>query len=109
MSVIAIVQEESTAVFVASFEDEDGQAVTPNSVSWTLTDEHKNVINERDGEELTPDTSVDIVLSGDDLAIGSNGERRFLLVEAVYSSDAGSGLPLKDQVEFHIKNLIHIT
>ena len=97
--------EGSTYVVTAAFTDEDGDAVTPNTVTWTLTTTNGTVINSREDVSITPDTSVDIVLSGDDLAVGSNGRYRILTVEAVYDSSYGTDLPLKARCAFEIENL----
>lgn len=47
---------------------------------------------------------MDIVLHGDDL-LRADGKTRKLLVEAVYDSDEGDDLPLKDELTFQIYNL----
>jgi len=101
--------EKSTFVITATFKDENGSAVTPTSITWTLTDGDGNVINNRDAVSITPNTSVDIVLSGDDLALTSGSALRILTTEAVYSSSAGTNLPLKDSVSFLVKNLVAVT
>jgi hypothetical protein len=100
--------EESTYIINVAFEDEDDNAVTPDSVTWTLTDGSGNVINNRLHVSETPATSIDIVLSGDDLAIGTNGRSRTVTIEAVYDSAAGNDLPLNDEVTFNITDLTHI-
>ena len=104
-------QEESSYTITAAFTDEDGSAVTPSSVTWTLTDTYGNVINSRSGVSVTPGTSVDITLSGDDLAISESGDfiNRILTVEAVYDSSYGTDLPLKDSATFQIDNLKAVT
>jgi len=105
--------EESTFIITASFTDEDGNAVAPDTAIWTLTDKDGTVINSRSNVTITnPTNSEDIVLSGDDLALQigeSNIAIRILTVEATYDSDAGSDLPLKESVEFIIDNLLKIT
>ena len=102
--------EESTFVLTLSFTDEDDAAVTPKTGTWTLTDEAGNVINSRLDVEISAlASSVDIVLSGDDLAIGTYGGQRVLLFEGTYDSDAGTDLPLKDQVRFTIDNLVGVS
>ncbi len=59
--------EKSTYIVTAAFTDEDGDAVTPNAgLVWTLTDMNGVVINSREDVSISPDTSVDIVLSGND-------------------------------------------
>lgn len=100
--------EEGTYIITASFTDEDGEAVVPDAVAWTLTDRLGNVINDREDVVFTPATSVEIVLTGDDLAIGTRGSLRIVTIEGTYDSDAGSGLHLKDEVRFQIDNLTHV-
>lgn len=108
-------QEESTYIITCAFTDEDDNAVTPDSIEWTLTDSSGTVINEREQVEiLVPAASVDIVLSGDDLQIlateaaRTEVNRRFI-VEAVYDSDASNDLPLKAEMAFVVENLTYVT
>jgi hypothetical protein len=100
--------EESTYAVVASFFDEETppQPVTPNAgLSWTLTDEHGNIINNRNAVSISPATSVTIVLSGDDLALDSTSEIRVVTVAGTYDSSLGSGLPIKDEARFKVVSL----
>ncbi|HDM76324.1 MAG TPA: hypothetical protein ENG51_07620 [Deltaproteobacteria bacterium] len=102
--------EKSTFVITVAFQDEQGNSVTPNELTWTLTDMNGNVINNRDQVSITPASSVDIVLSGDDLALeGDAPELRVLTVEGTYSSDLGSDLPIKDSVRFIVDNLVAVS
>lgn len=102
--------EESTFVVSVSFFDEGGDAVVPNSATWSLLDLDGNIINNRDGVTIIPLAStVSIVLSGDDLAINpldQQNQWRRLLVDAVYDSDLGLGLPLADELQFKVSNLV---
>lgn len=105
--------EKSTGVFTCAFKDEDGQAITPTSATWTLTDTAGEVVNSRDEVAIVSlATSVDIVLSGDDLAISDgfegSAEERILTVEAVYDSDLGSDLPVKAECRFFIDSLVAV-
>lgn len=100
--------EESTYVVSAAFTDEDGDSVVPSSVTWTLTDWLGNVVNSRENVTITPAASVDIVLSGDDLAIGTHGINRRVTVRATYNSSAGTGLPLRAECYFQISNLKNV-
>jgi len=106
-------EEESTYVITAAFEDEDGDAVTPDSITWSLTDNDGSIINGREDVSIAvPAASNDIVLSGDDLAIQSSESgtaRRWLILEAVYDSDIGANLPLKDDAVFVITDLKKVT
>jgi len=102
--------EEGTFIITASFTDEDGQDVVPTTLTWTLTDTEGVVINGREDVEVTsPAASVDIVLKGDDLAIGhAPTAERILTVEGTYTG-AEAGLPIKDQVKFVIDGLVAVT
>jgi hypothetical protein len=92
----------STYILKVDFTDADGTAVTPNTVVWSLTDVNGNIINGRDDVELTPDTTVYIVMSGDDLLLEDGDERR-CTVDAVYNSTTyGNNLPLVEQAIFEI-------
>lgn len=108
-----ILNEKSTGVITAEFTDEDGADLVPSSVVWSLTDAAGSVINSRDQVSITPASTINIVLSGNDLAIsgGFDGtaEERRVTVEAVYNSTYGSSLPLKDSAIFWITDLIKIT
>ena len=111
---IGTANEKGTCIITCAFATDDGTAVTPKTLKWTLVDNLGNVINEREQVEVSSlSTSIDIVLSGDDLsATGSENTKyfkRFLIVEATYNSTSGSDLPLKDEVLFQIKNLKYIT
>jgi len=104
--------EEGTLKITLSYTDDDGNAVTPNEVFWTLTDKDGTVINEREDVEIeTPGTSDDIVIFGDDLALqtGETGSvKRLIYVYGTYDSDAGSDLPLKGECEFFINDLVTV-
>lgn len=99
--------EGSTFVITAAFTDEDGVTAAPSSITWTLTDAAGNVINSREDVAVaTPASSIDIVLSGNDLPGVNAAENELrLVIEAVYSSDAGSDLPLVDEVAFRVASL----
>jgi len=104
--------EKSTFAVVCAFTDEDGSAVTPDSVTWSLVDDSGTVVNSLQDQAETPDTSVTIVLSGDDLQLldqDNDYETRYLEVSAVVDTDLGDDLPLKDRAEFKVINLQSIT
>lgn len=96
----------STFVVACAFTDEDGDAVTPTAIVWSLTDEDGTAINARtDVAVAVPASTINIVLSGDDLK-HSDGSVRVLTVEALYDSTLGTDLPLKDSVRFAVEDLI---
>ncbi len=106
--------EESTLVVIAAFTDEDGNAVVPDSVAWSLTKNDGTPINGRDQVSITPASTVNIVLSGDDLALETAEQAeesvlRRVLVEAVYDSSYGNNLPLKDSCSIVVRNLKYIS
>lgn len=103
--------EKSTYIVTAAFTDDDGVAVVPNTpLTWTLTDRDGAVINNRDAVAITPAASVEIVLSGGDLAVPDTADLvRYVTIEGTYDSDAGSNLPIKDQVKFAVSNLVAVT
>jgi len=92
-----------------AFTDEDGDAVTPNAgCTWTLRDYAGNVINSRSAVDIVEAASVEIALSGDDLAaqgVTDNGIR-VITVDGDYDSDLGSGLPLDQSASFVISDVI---
>jgi hypothetical protein len=100
--------EQSTYVVGVSFFDEDDNAITPATATWTLTDEAGAVINSREDVAISPAETVDIVLQGDDLAVAANKTvvNRILVVAGTYNSAAGSGLPFRLQVRFEIDSVI---
>ena len=105
--------EQGTIVVRAVFTDEDGASATPASdVLWTLTDTAGTVINNREDETESAASTVDIVLSGDDLALqsGESGtvERR-ITVETTYDSTLGNGLPLKQSGAFLVADMVAVS
>lgn len=106
------VKEESTFKITCAWKNAAGTAVTPDSATWTLTDEAGTVINSRTAVSIASmATTNDIVLSGNDLAIQSatdNG-KRIVTILAIYDSDEGTNLPLKDEYYFTIENLLNVT
>lgn len=100
--------EQSTYVVVASFTDEDGNAVVPNTVTWSLTSPTGTIINSRENVSATPAATVNIVLKGNDLLV-ADGLSRLLTITAAYDSSLGTGLPLIESCIFHLENLVAIS
>ncbi len=105
--------EKSTFVVTASFVDAAGVAAVPKSgLNWTLTNSSGTVINSRSSVVIAPAASVDIVLSGLDLAMqtGERGKvRRVLTIQGTYDSDEGTGLQINDECVFLLQNLLVVT
>lgn len=99
--------EKSTYIVQASFKDEDENPVTPDSLQWTLSDEFGSAIVSASPAGTTP---IDIILSGDDLALADTDHPiRLLTVEGTYSSAAAAGLPFKDYARFEIDPIRAVT
>jgi hypothetical protein len=97
--------EESSCVARVTFFDMSSPpaAVTPDSVTYTLTDTAGTVINSVLDTAISAAATVNIVLSGDDLNLTEGvGKKRRLLVEYVYDSTYGNNLPGKEEIEFEI-------
>ena len=89
------VLEGGTLIVGASFQDEDGNSVTPNTLNYTVLDRYEKVVNSLDEMTITPSSSIEVTLSGEDLPAGT----LYFLLKGTYNSDAGSDLPLKGYVE----------
>lgn len=99
--------EGSTYPIVLTFRDETNALVAPSAITWSLLDEHGQVVNDRNNVIIaSPASTITIVLSGADLHIGAaERARRRLLVEATYSGSLGADLPLRDEVVFTVAGL----
>ena len=89
--------ENSSYVVTVSFEDENGDAVIPNVITWTLKDEDTgSIVNARTTVSVaTPAASVDILLKGDDLEpLTATSKKLILTVNATYNSSLGTNIPL---------------
>lgn len=100
--------DRSTYVITATFQDEDGTPVAPDSLTWTLTNGLGAVINNREQVEVTElDTTVSLILSGNDIA-HEDGKFRRLVLEGTYSSTLGTGLPIRAQANFSVEDLEYV-
>lgn len=97
----AHMDEGGTYIVNISTVDEDGNAVAPETLKWTLTDDTgAAVINGRSEVEIAaPSASEDVVLDGDDCAIQIGEESdvvtRIFTVTGTYDSVLGVGLHLR--------------
>jgi hypothetical protein len=109
-----VVREEGTAVVQCVFTDEDGGAVAPSSLTWTLSDRQGTIINSREDVDVSEGdlaSTTNIVLSGNDLAFLTDEEgdvaERIMTLKGVYSSTYGDDLPLRYEILFYISNLVN--
>ena len=106
--------ERSTYVINMTFTDEEGESAVPTAIKWTLCNADSTPINDREQVEiLVPASEVDVVLSGDDLQIleaeeDSETVDRYFVVESVYNSTLGTGLPLNEVAKFELTNFLYI-
>ncbi len=101
--------EKGTLIVSSSFTDEDGTAVIPETLTWTISKTDGTIVNARQDVAASAAETVKIVLSGDDLQIfpGDNLQR-VLTLKATYNSTLGTGLPLNDEVYFSIEDLVNV-
>ena len=87
--------------------DEDGTAITPDSISYTLTDSVGTVINSLSDVSLTPADDIDLLLSGDDLEFETGEEGAYEVVRIItvtyqYDSAIQSNVPGIDSATFYV-------
>lgn len=97
------------ADFIERTEGGDLPFTPKTGLSWSLKDKDGKIINNKLDVVLVPAPSVDIVLSGNDLALlGNHPVRRYVTIRGTYDSVFGNDLPLIDEVSFQIKNLVGV-
>lgn len=102
-------KEKGTYIIPVTFRDPDQALVSPNAgLTWTLTDIGGSVINNRLQEPITAASTVNVVLSGDDLVIRANNELVVLIEGTFNSVTYGNNLPLKDEVHFFVDDFIKV-
>lgn len=105
---LANATEGSAYPVTVTLTDDAGSALVPDTATWTLTDLGGNVVNARNAVELTPGSSMTLVLSGDDLdvATGYENAERCLIIEGTYTDPTfGSGLDFRQEFRFTIDAL----
>ncbi len=106
---MAAAREESTFIVAIAFTDENDSSVVPETIVWSLTDVSGDIINDRENIPVTPAASINIVLSGDDLALpDSTDPGRVLSVLATYNSSLGDDLPITESYRFNILDNVAI-
>jgi len=105
----ATAMETGTYLVTLTFTDENGVAMTPTAVTWSLYDPDGTVVNSRLNVAVTAPTPVTtIVLTGADLALtaGLLYEDRVFAVTATYTSATHGALTLRDSVTFRVHKLV---
>lgn len=82
--------------------------IVPNSgLKWSLSEKDGTPVNGKTDQPLTPASTVDIVLTGNDLAVPGNYPKRlYVTVEGTYNGVAGNNLPIIDEASFQVFNLV---
>ena len=103
------------------FKDETKTARVPNAdtITWCLTDNTGNVINDREDVPLDSSLTMVVLLSGDDLGVsGSPDEtitrdgflvkqyKRRVAVRGEIDSTLGNDLPVTKEFAFNIENIV---
>jgi len=108
---ITILEERATEngsiIIEVAFTDEDGSAISPDTMFWSLS-YGGSIINGREDVEISsPSSTEEILLHGDDLAVGSSVTKDIILtLEGTYSSPThGSGVELVGQCKIHVDGL----
>ena len=103
-----LAKEGSSFGIKIDFEDEDGVALAPTTLTWSLVDSDNAIVNSKEDVSIsTPTASEVIVLSGGDLVAVENEEgthtHLWLIIKGTYTSDLGTDLPFQDQVRFSVE------
>ncbi len=100
-------KEGGTYAVDLSFEDEEDNDLTPNTILWDLRDADGEVINEKEDESVSgPAAAVTVVLQGADLpADPADGDYShiWMVVHGTYNSSLGTNLPYYDQVRISVE------
>ena len=98
-------KDRSSYVVQMDFTDEEGNAVVPVSVTWTLTD-GVDVVNRREDVSVAaPAATTYIAIHGADLDAMIDGPVRYLTVLGMYvSSLTGETLPVRKAFFFVIED-----
>ena len=104
VNITTIFSEGGTRRFNIKFYDCLSALKVPTLVNWSLTDiSGETVINSREWVSVTPASSIDIVLTGDDLLCATEfDEYRLLTVYWTFDTTLGSGFEDYEQYKFKI-------
>lgn len=96
-----VARERSTYVVRMTFRDARGELIAPDTLVWSLYDGAGEIVNNRDKVAVVgPASTVEIVLTGADLAMDGlhRTEMRMVLAHATY--DAGK--TIRETAEFYL-------
>ena len=100
-------RERTSYVVRASFTDEEGRPVKPDSLNWSLVDSNGGTVNGRESVEVrSPSCTENIVLAADDLALGRGRSREMRAIVfrgKFWSPLAGELLSFEQQSTFLVE------
>lgn len=97
--------DQSSYTVECSFTDEDGNAVAPVSLQWTLLSPTRAVVNSRENVNVTsPSATETITLVPADLN-HDDGAYRYLVLDWTYNSNYGTGLAAREQIRINIDDI----
>lgn len=88
-----------------TFTDEDGDPLTPTSLTWSLYDDRELIVNEREDVTISSTAGVvNVVLSGNDLDVNTTHPTRSrkVILEGTYNSTYGNDLAIREVACFEI-------
>jgi len=104
--------EEGSGAIGFSFTGLSDEAVTPNTLEWTLTDVDGAVINSRQDVSATPAETTWILLQGDDLKTTTVSNARVLTIKGTYNTilggDAKTNVPYTGEFGFNVCSFLNI-
>jgi hypothetical protein len=101
--------------------DEDGNAVTPATLAWSLTDINGSLMNDREDVDFESDdgtgsagvlsTAMTLKLFGNDTALHTTAGSNERVVTFKYTYVDGDGDTVQDnqQIGFYIDDLVNVT
>ncbi len=96
--------EEGTLIVPIILYDDAGNIATPNNdVTYTLVNFSGAVINNLQDVSVPPSSDMNVILTGDDLVVGSEGTDRELQIDGTYDSQIQNGLSISQAVRFYIR------
>ena len=96
------VLEGGTIGVISEFFDENGSAVVPKSVKYSLKDKYGNIVNGKDKVDLVANDKMVVPLSGDDLP---PGEKNFNIYAVYDSQELGNNRTMVDYVNFNVEDM----
>jgi len=104
--------EESSGAIGFTLTGLDDEAVTPNELTWTMTDVNGVVINSRQDVSATPASTTWVVLSGADLALVPTSNVRVMTIKGTYNTVIGgvsqTNLPYTGEYQFDVCSFLNI-